>query len=133
MKARKLHALGACLISVLYPILALVFRDSVVAIILLGPLALGLYRYVLGLRGMVKGEAPPDIFSCFFRSCNGRVSVRDAFFALVAVILFMAISLLPVRILLDFSMPMAKVALFIPTAYCIVTTALFFAANRKER
>ena len=124
---------GSCLISLAYPICALVFRDAVVAFVFFGPLSLGLYRYLVCLGAFVRAEMSCDAFSFLFRGCRGRISPKAAALSLIAAVLFAVLALLPVRILLDFSMPLAKAALFIPLLYCIVVTFVFLKKNSKKR
>ena len=133
MSYPKIHALGCCFIAVLYPILGLVYRDAVVEYILGGVLLLGVYRYLFGLGVLLRREAPWDAFTVLFRSCRGRLTVQAVCLALVAVLLFAVCALLPVRIFLDFSMPLAKISFFIPAVYCIITALWPLIRRKKQR
>ena len=121
----RLHALGACLISLLYPLMAILCRDAVVPIMVFGALALGVYRYFGILGGMRRGEVP-DLFGFFFIPCRKKAPLAAHVPALLSTIAFAALMLLPARILLDISVDWAKPAFFAPCLYCAVAAILVF-------
>lgn len=126
-------AIGSCLISLGYPICALVFRDAVAAFVFFGALLLGVYRYLFCLPIFVRAQMPYDAFSFLFRRCHERMSPKALVTAVGAALLFALLALLPMRIFLDISMPLAKAALFIPFLYCATITAVSFKKNSKKR
>ena len=129
MSSPRLCALGACLISVVYPLLGVLCRDAVAPIMVLGSLALGIYRYVFGQVFFLKKEMP-DLLSFLFRPCRGRMGLASFAIALPAVILFAALMLLPARILLDVSVDLAKPAFFVPTVYCAAVALLLYKTDK---
>ena len=133
MRYPILHTFFSCLISLVYPIFALVFRDAVVIWVFFGTLFLGVWRYAVGLGGILHGECSPDFILFLFRPCKGKIGLLSLLASVVAVILFAVAALLPVRIFLDFSMPLAKIALFFPFVYCAVTSVLFMKKINKNR
>ena len=133
MRYPRACAIGSCLISLGYPICALVFRDAVVAFVFFGALLRGVYRYLFCLPVFVRAQMPCDAFSFLFRRCCGRISPVALVTAVGAALLFALLALLPMRILLDFSMAYAKAALFIPFLYCAAIAVVFFKRNSKKR
>ena len=129
----KTCVIGSCLISLAYPICALVFRDAVVMFVFFGTLLLGLYRYLFCLVAFSHGEIFCDALAFLFLRCRGRISPKSVVAALAASLLFAVIALLPVRILLDISMDFAKAALFIPFLYCTAMAFAFFKKKSKKR
>ena len=125
MSYPRLHALGACLISLLYPLLAILMRDAVFQIMLIGTLLLGAYRYLLGIGIILRGGMP-DLLAFLFVPCKGRWGLRALVLAIPAALMFAALMLLPARILLDVSVDLAKPAFFAPAVYCAVTAWLLF-------
>ena len=117
--------MGACLISLSYPLAAILFRDAVVPIMLFGALGLGVYRYFGVIGGMQRGELL-DLFGFLFAPCRGRTVFAALFPALLATLLFAVLMLLPARILLDISVDWAKLAFFAPLLYCSIVAILVF-------
>lgn len=129
MSPRRLHALGSCLVSAVYPLLGVLCRDAVAPIMLFGSLFLGVYRYLLGYA-LFSEEAMPDRLSFLFSSRRGRKSPTAFALAVLAAGVFAVLMLLPARILLDVSVDLAKIAFFVPTVYCAVTALLLFRTEK---
>lgn len=115
-----------CIIAVAYPILMFIFPEQNVAILIIGALALGFYKYLFGIAEIMEEEGPPDIFIIFWSLSDTEEGVVMIIFSIISILLFAGVAIIPVAILMDISMVLAGIWLFVPAVYCIITTVIFF-------
>lgn len=118
-----------CIISIVYPILAIIHAtdESFLPIILVGALVLSFYKYVYGIAEIVEEEGAPDVLSAILVACSdGEVTVISIIISVVISVVFAVICILPCLLLAEVSMILSLISLFIPAVYCLITTVLFF-------
>ena len=115
-----------CIIAVVYPILMFIFPEQDVAILIIGALALGFYKYLFGMAEIMEEEGPPDIFIIFWSLSDTEEGVVMIIFSLISILLFAGVAIIPFAMLLDVSMVLACIWLFVPAIYCIITTVIYF-------
>lgn len=118
-----------CVIAVAYPILMFVFPEKEMVILFSGALMLGFYKYVFGMAEILEEEGPPDLFIFFWGLSDGETSAITIIFSVISTVLFAAVAIVPIALLTDVSLFLARVWTFAPAVYCIVTSVLYFRNN----